>query len=483
MPVTDRRSSGVYVTIEDASYVAPTTEVGRSVLCVGICEKGRHNRIVKKTSLSSFQKEFGKPDFHTTSQSHYIMDKAMQYSGEGYFIRVVPEDAKIANAYIEEVSSPVSTVGTASEFIFTENSTSVEVDNSVFDDFTEGDWIFCNDGLDGITEARQIITKDLATLTYTLDSAYTGSTTGWGTKSDTASKYVPFISTNKTLDWDVNFKSEADVDPEVVYAFYATGAGSKYYNKLKIKGSRNAELERQYTDEDGVTKYKYLFCDIGIYREKDDGSGDILLEGPWTVSLSERTPEGNIIRDITSGKVLYIQEVINERSEIVKMIAGTAVSKLSLPDNPSNNIISEKNRLMITLLMSAAQPIGTLNYVPRGNSLNFANGDDGTSDGNPLYDSSGNLQLGDEIYGLCKQAYQGFLTSVDGSIEKINEVIRPLFEFDYIISGGFPSTVQDGARQLADYRQDCHHIGDTGFNYSASTDITTREQNVPWLLF
>ena len=50
MPVTDWLSPGTYVTIEDASYVAPSLEVGRTVFGVVLCDRGPHNRIVSITS-------------------------------------------------------------------------------------------------------------------------------------------------------------------------------------------------------------------------------------------------------------------------------------------------------------------------------------------------------------------------------------------------------------------------------------------------
>lgn len=477
MPVLDRREPGVYVTIEDASYVAPAAEIGRTVFCVGICEKGRHNRVVEVNSQGDFQDEFGKPDYHVNTQSHYNFDAALANGARGMYIRVVPDDAKVANVSIEANASPTESVGTGAEFTFTEGSTTVGVDVSVFDDFSEGDWIYCDDGVDSSLEARQIISKDDDTDEYTLDSAYDGATTGWGSKSDTAFKYTPYLTAYETRSWDWNPASSSDVDSDVVYAFHVTGAGAKYYNNFKIKGSRNIELEKMYVDSDGDVLYPYMFMDIGIYRENDDGSGDTLLEGPWSVSLAERTPDRQIIRDLASGEVMYIQEVINTRSNLVQMVAGSQVDDLSLPDSPTNNPISEQNRLIIMLLMAAGQPVGTNNYVALGNALEFANGADGTTDGSALYNTSGDLYQSDEIWGQVKLAYMGSMTSIDGSIEQLREVTYPLFEPDYVITGGWNATVQEGGRYLADYRQDCFHIGETGLNYSYSDDLDDRLNN------
>ena len=76
MPVTDRREPAVYVTIEDASYVAPTIEVGRTVYGVILCDRGPHNRIVTVTSKAEYRKMFGTPDIRRVSQTFYQLDKA-----------------------------------------------------------------------------------------------------------------------------------------------------------------------------------------------------------------------------------------------------------------------------------------------------------------------------------------------------------------------------------------------------------------------
>lgn len=447
MPVMDKREPGVYVTIEDVSYVASSIEVGRSVFGVGICPKGPHNQVVSVTSQEEFQRKFGRPDFHKVSQSVYVFDKAMQYTGRGLFVRVVPDDATVANVSIKENTSPIITVGTSDEFTFVEGSTEVSVDTSVFDSFVEGEWIYASDTIDSSPEARQIISKNTVTKKYILDSKYTGATSGWTSKSVKANKYTPYIQTSDTLSWSTNFTSEMDVDSSVVFTFYATGAG-KEYNNLKIKAVRNVELEKMYLDENNLIKYPYLFMNVGIYEEADQdngGFGDKLVEGPWLVSLTNKAPDGTVIRNISSGSVMYIQEVINSNSELVKCIAGQGVAKLSLPDSTTNNITSANNRFQVLLMMSAGQPVSTVNYVPVGNALLFNAGFDGTTGGQPLYTTAGNLYQDDEIWGLCKLAYEGSLTSVDGSIEQLREVTYPLYEPDYVVSGGFPTWVDNCA--------------------------------------
>ncbi|MDD4081985.1 MAG: hypothetical protein PHD05_01225 [Sphaerochaetaceae bacterium] len=55
------------------------------------------------------------------------------------------------------------------------------------------------------------------------------------------------------------------------------------------------------------------------------------------------------------------------------------------------------------------------------------------------------------------------------------------YQPDYIITGGYPATVQTAGRYLAEYRQDCIHLADTGsFVTSYSSDLTARTDDVPW---
>jgi len=265
--ITDRREPGVYVDIEDLSYVAPTSAVGRSVFCVGVCDRGPHNRVVALTSQSDFISTFGPPDFYRTSMSHYCMDKAMQYSNQGLYIRVSPEDALIANCTLSANATPSVLIGVASEFTFLEGSNLItNIDLSVFDDFDVGDWIYSFS--DTISEARQIIAKD--TNVYTLDSEYAG-TSG----STQANKYIPYEITNTSIAYDTVLE-EGPINS--IYQFYAIGTG-KYYNNFIVKGVRNVVLEKQFVDASGNAQYKYLFMDIAIYEVQKDGT-ERRVEGP-----------------------------------------------------------------------------------------------------------------------------------------------------------------------------------------------------------
>jgi hypothetical protein len=465
MPVTDRREPAVYVSIEDASYAAPALEIGRTVYAVILCDRGPHNRIVTITSKKEFHDLFGQPDIRRVSQTFYQIDRALDYTGKVLVCRVVPEDSYWANASVKESTAAVATVVEDFTFIHEDGTGITDSDIVIcatqvgYDSFEVGDFIYRFG--DGNTEATQIISKDDSSgWQLVLAEGYPGA----GGVAN-AVKYIPYI-VDSTLD-----VSSADdlpaTDPEAIYHFYATGAGA-YYNNIRIKGARNVEMEKMYTDDNGVPLYKFLFMDLAVYYVKEDGS-ERLIEGPWTVSLIQRNAEGNTIRDITTGNVMYIEDVINNNSDYIRCVAGVSIEDLV------SGAEAEDKRLQVTLLMSEAGPIGTQNIA--GGGILFNNGTDGTG----LFDTSGNIVANDALLGLVKQAYMGSLMSIDGSIEQLPECVYPWYEPDYVVSGGFPAEIQDGARYLADYRQDCIHLGDTGKNFNKyEDDLSARLNDVPW---
>lgn len=482
--ITDRREPGVYVSIEDVSYVAPPSTVGRTVYNVGVCPKGPHNRVVEVTSQGQFQQVFGIPNFYKTSKSHYIMDKAMQLTGRGLYVRVVPENAKQAQVLVKKSGNTSGDLvteipGTAS---FTwDNTRTVTVDSFTPDMIVVGDWVFNTEETEtGVQYAKQVVsitTQEGGTAELLLDSEYSGTAGSSG-----CYKYAPFNVVN-----DSGYPSNIDIpdsvagiDEDIVYGFYAIGAGS-YYNNYKIKGARNVELEKMYTDEDGNVKYPYLFMDLGVYYINDEGF-ETLVEGPWTTSMVNTTPDGVKIRDLSSGQSLYIQNVINDRSELIRCCVGAAAEELKSKNDPQNATALRK-QLMMTL--SAGSPAATNMIVPGDSGIYFASGDDGTTNGEEsgqsLYDPfTGNINIDENIECLVAQAYNGSLTSIDGSIEQIREVTYPWYQPDYILTGEWSAATQNAGRQLADYRQDCIHLGDLGYQTSYTADLDARLNDVPW---
>ena len=467
----DTRDPAVYVYIEDASYMAPTIQTGRKSFGVTLCEKGPHNTLVDITGgPTEFHRIFGQPNYKRTHQVHYQLDQAARY-GPILVCRVVPEGSTMANVMIKEKGQEEKVEHV---YFFKENSKVVESKNKEgVEAVVVGQWIYAEH--DSKSVAQQVIAKEIdeSDNKYEIKIAepYEGTTTRdnpqFGEDGANLYRYIGYTTdTNESLEKtaDVN-----DVDPELIYTIYATGAGD-YYNRLFLKGNRNTEFEKMYTDDHGEPKYPFLFMDIALYELTDEDSYR-RLEGPWTVSLTSRTPDGQLIRDINTGEFMYIENVINERSNQIKCVSSDGVNKLS--DSSDAHL----RRMQVMSMFSFENMVAT-DIVGMGTGVNLENGKIGEGQ----YNNQGNLMPSDDVYGLVSQAYEGVLESADddNSIQQLREYIYPFVQPDYILSGGYPSFVQTSARALAALRMDCVHLGDTGFRRNPEDDLDARREEYPW---
>ena len=464
MAYLDRREPAVYVDIEDKSYAAETIETGRSVYSVILCDRGPSDQIVKVRSQAQFHDVFGTPNFLRTSQTHYQMDAALQYTSNGLVVRVVPDDAYWANTAIKE-----NTTGevVAANFEFTSKNEATEEDpdkarkvfmekldssseaysSAIYGDNVNleeetdkvqiGSWIYAEG--DDSSVAAQVVNmepevdketgEETGRTIITLDREYEGSS-----HIGTAYTYVPYSETSTVEVNDEDYLNNPDGD--VVYYFYAVGAG-KYYNRLCIRGTRNTDLEKYYLDENDEPLYKYLFMNIGIYEVQDNGNQK-LLEGPWVVSLSPRYPDdgnnssnGQVI-DPTSGQYIFIEDVINDNSNLIRCVAST---KDPVTDEPNAEfpavtklVDSEDKRLQVMLMLSSYTPVGTSNIASTVNGMTLKNG----TDGNGQYNVSGNIQPSDALLGKVARAFGGSLT--ENGIDDLRETVYPVFQPDYIVN-------------------------------------------------
>lgn len=265
----------------------------------------------------------------------------------------------------------------------------------------------------------------------------------------------------------IDKKQINELDVDTLWHFYVNGAG-KYYNNIYIKGVRNSTYDRMYTDEDGNPEYPYAFMDIAIYRDNNDGTST-LLEGPWTVSLMDRTSKDVVIKDIYTGLQMYLPVVINRKSKIVRVVECRGVDQLTTMNVPVPYEPDTKKRMQIQDLIA-----GKLADCPDG--IRMKNGSDGN-----MFDSMGRINLTDELVGLLCQAYDGSLQSTDGSIERLLSVIYPWYLIDYIYCGGWGHNVNFSAKELADLRNDCLLLSDTGlYKESHDEDMEARQKYVPW---
>jgi hypothetical protein len=370
-----------------------------------------------------------------------------------------------------------------SQYSFINNSSTVTcIDQVAFNSVNEGDWIYTGNDY---SEARQVIDKisstvnNVTTYNLILNAPYSGISSP--INGESVKKYIPIeIVSQANSRYSTNFQSENNN----IWTFYAVGAG-KFYNKLYLVGRRNTTLEKMYVDGNGVVKFKYLFMDLSLYQENDDGTAT-LLEGPWSVSLVKEVPsnssssgEKQIVRDIYSGKEMYIETIINDKSEFIRCIESDGISSLLDEEN------GESLRLQVQSIFSSGKVSGT--SVIGSDGFKLQRGEDGiqfNDQGRLNIDavSGGSEESPAEIGGLLKQAYNGTLDSEDGSIELIVQTIYPRYQFDYVVCGGYPNYVQSSARQLADQRSDCMCLADTGNNSKADDDIAYRD-SLGWNTF
>jgi len=433
MPVTDRREPAVYVSIEDASYAAPALETGRVGYIATLCDRGPHNRVVTVTSREQFYKLFGQPNYRRTSQAHYLADKFLQYSSKLLLVRVMPNDAAWANKEIQTSSSSTKITYLPGPkdalFTFTPGSKTVTCTNAAsYAAVTAGTWIFALG--DDVADAAQVVSKTAPT-TLTLDRNYEGTISAAGVAGYYCSPYLA-----ASISGILAEASMPTTSATVVWYFYGKGAGT-YYNNIKVMGVRNVELEKMYTDTNGVVLYKYLFMDIGVYYINDDGT-TTLLEGPWTVSLTRTNAFGSSIRDLTSGAGLYIEDVINDNSNFIGCISAQAVDGL-IAVGATTETQATKRRLQVQLLMTVAgSTVDSSTGSIAAGGIQFENGTDGTVNTGrtlPMYNSTNNLESDrDYLNGQILLAYQGGLTSVDGTIEQMPECVYPWVESGAYIS-------------------------------------------------
>ena len=118
-----------------------------------------------------------------------------------------------------------------------------------------------------------------------------------------------------------------------------------------------------YTDNDGNPEYPYSFMDIAIYRDNGDNT-TTLLEGPWTVSLIDRTSSDVIVKDVYTGLPLYIADVINRKSRIVKVVESKGYDKLTTFNISENSLMNVTN-IPESLTTGFTKGVQDLTYVAR----------------------------------------------------------------------------------------------------------------------
>jgi len=321
---------------------------------------------------------------------------------------------------------------------------------------TVGDWIVSATDVNTLTLAGQILSISADLLTLTLVAPYDGSTSNIPEGASTFNT-AGGITTSTALDTTTT---------GIMFHMYAVGTGA-YYNNLIVRAVRNTAYEKRYIDGSGNVLYPNMFMDLYVYLQNNDGSLT-LVEGPWTVSLINNIA-GSVVRDINTGRELYFPTVVNNSSELLRVLEGASVLDYLTATNAAE-LRQYTQALLASGVVAKTATVGA-------GGIGLAAGDDGV-----LFDAQGNLNLGNTlIQGIVGQAYAGTLTSTDGSIELIPQSIYPWYEFDYILAGGYTAAIQSNAVALADGREDVMVLADTGSNtQSGAADLALRQGTVTY---
>ena len=325
-----------------------------------------------------------------------------------------------------------------------------------FDNLLIGDFIYPEDDPSTLYEIQEIDGDEVTfTPNVPIGESYRG-------------PFKKFQSvTMTTISRMINEQNIDPLDEFIYWNFYVIGAGS-YYNNIFIKGVRNTTYDKMYTDSDGNPEYPYSFMDIAIYRDNGDNT-TTLLEGPWTVSLIDRTSSDVVVKDVYTGLPLYIADVINRKSRIVKVVESKGYDKLTTVNVPVPYQPDVERRKILQNLIAGK-------YEQYPNGIQFQNGSDGR-----MFDSMGRINFDENLKAILCQAYNGSLKSEDGSIEKLLSVVYPWYQIDYIYCGGWDHDVNYAALELAELRQDCLLLADTGtYKESHDEEIIARQTLVPW---
>jgi len=446
----------INVTIEDRSFALPVIKTGRSGYVVVTGDRGPHNSVVEVNDIRQFHRLFGQPNLERTGQGHYMADKFLQHSSRLFVVRAAATDATISHATINQTTTTTPLV--EATYTFTNGSNSVTT--TVASTAVVGDWIISTTDVATLSLARQVVAISATGLTLTLDAPYTGTTS---VAAEGASTFQPLNISNVAA-----LASPAALDTTttgIMFHIHAVGTGA-YYDNIIVRGVRNVALEKMYTDAAGNPLYPNMFMDLYVYHQNTDGTLS-LIEGPWTVSLMNKAGT-SVVRDLATGLEMFLPTVVNSKSDFIRVVAGASMS-----DYESATLGANLREYTQTLFTSGV--VAKTTQIGQ-NGVGMLAGSDGAQ-----YDAFGRLALTGLYEGVVIQAFNGTLTSTDGTIELIVQSLYPWYEFDYILAGGYSAAVQSAAVQLADTRSDCMVIGDTGANsQSAADDAAARLNAVPW---
>lgn len=430
--------------VQDVSYVEPNFAGDRVVFIPVLSPKGPDKTIELMSSPTQIERTYGKPDPEKYGFGLHFALKASLYTNNVYMIRVLPDDATLANKRATVTISDYDPNPTV-------QNNYTDATDIVLDDVSNialNDKIFFNSD---VSDVYTVVNIDTGTNTITLDKPVTVSTGAVVHK-------VPSI----TLDSVANANSVEELEGDAGFAnslftFYPVGRG-EYYNNLKITFVRNTTLEQMYVDDNGNPLFPYMFVDIYVYEEQEDGS-TVLLEGPITVSFVNKIA-GNTVRHPTSGRELYIATRVNEDSEFIRIITNDTNMTNKLYGTGADDIEALFARKLVVESFSDQVPL--------------ENGSDGS-----LFDQYGNLNW-DVAKTILTAVFNG--TYSDDCV-KLLDTQYQYYPIDYVVDPGYPLTVKAAMREFCDVRQDVLGLISMPDNSKYTQDIDSRLNDVPYATY
>jgi len=438
MSVTTMPTIDIYV--QDVSYVEPFFSGTREVFIPLLAPKGPEE-IKLMTSPSEIERTYGKPDPEKYSFGLHMALKASLYTNNVYILRVLPDDAAFANKVTDVAIQDYSPNPTVSA-----NATdATEISLNGVSGIAAGDKIvFGSD----VTHIYTVTAVDTSNNNITIDKPATVS-------SGVAVHKVPEITltsisgANDVSAIDGVFGSDANA----VFVFYPVGRG-EYYNRIKLLFVRNTTLEQMFVDDNGNPLFPYMFVDIYVYEEKDDGDLK-LLEGPHTVSLVPKI-NGQTVRSLTSGRELFIATRINQDSEFIR-VAYNPNTVDNLYGTGAGDVEATLARKL--LIESFASP------------TSLENGSDGS-----LFDSYGHLNF-DVVRTLISSVYDG---TYSDECSKLLDTQFMYYKPDYVVDWSNDLTIKSAIREFCDVRKDVLGLISMPDNSNYSQDVDSRLNDVPY---
>jgi hypothetical protein len=405
--------------IIDKTYFAKGPKGDYFVYIPLFSEKGIDGEIQTVNTPEELVAKFGKPNKFKYGNGMYYALKALTYNKFSvHVLRITPQDATYSNVVLTF----------ANEFSTTVKEDASNTDTITVDDvsgFNVGDKIALYDAQNPYATVlyANVISIDTNNSKIQIDRNVT-----------VPAGYVVERIPDITIQYLENVQDKNIVVPDKSVVFIATGKGA-YYNNIKLRFDRVKEIEKYYVDEETFKPYLTgAFYRLTIMEQKPTTS-PVQLENSYTVSFASETPSGDPVISPTSGKVLYIENVINNESYHINVKVAQDFEEL----------VRNKAYIYGQALMDFFE----------NNIVQLNKG----SDGDMSFNNKKSLLI---------QAYNGTLNSAANLILE-GEYPFKAYEVDYVVDYTADPDVQSAIIDFAKRRADCQVI--LGFPYATNAEM------------